>query len=338
MSESKIKQVIKSKAFKFTSISLLAGCSIGGSYIIGFESAKGLPATYKIYPSSKTLAIVNGKTIKVGELEKYMDMYFLSQPLKEFTKEEIKEKEDGYIDYIVTKEGLKQKALKEKLTVDDAMVDSQYKELVAQIEKIYGLTIDECFKKYDINEDLLKESVRDELLGNAYLDKIGVATDEEIEKYYEEHQQDFVKCSASHILIKTIDDNYEPLPEEEVAKAKEKAEMVLQKALAGEDFATLAKEYSEDASAQDGGDLGEFGKGEMVEEFEEAVFGLETGQITSSLVKTEFGYHIIKKTGESDPSFEDAKAQIKDNIIYDKKYAELASILSSPDVKISYGK
>lgn len=338
MIKSKLKQIIKSKAFKLTSISILAGCSIGGSYILGFESAKGLPATYKIYPSSKTLAIVGDTKIKVEVLEKYMEMYFAYQPLKELSKDEIYEKEQTYIDYIVTREGLKQRAIKEGLTVADEVVSSQYEDLVSKIENMYGLTIEECFKKYDISEELIKESVHDELLGNAYLDKIGITSDEEIQKYFDEHPEEFVKCSASHILIKTIDDNFETLPEEEVIKAKKKAQEILEKALNGEDFATLAKTYSEDASAEDGGDLGEFGKGEMVKEFEEAAFALETGQITSSLVKTEFGYHIIKKTGESVSTFEDSKDSIRDNIVYNKKLEELKSILDSSDVKVVYGK
>lgn len=334
----KLKQIIKSKAFKIASLSLLIGCSIGGGYIVGFENAKGLPATYKIYPSSKTLFTLNGQELKVELLEKYMEMYFASKPLKEFTKDEIHEIEQTYIEYLITREGLKQKAKEDGLTIADELIDSQYEDLVSQIETLFGITIDECFEKYDIDKKLIRDSVHDELLGNAYLDKVGVSTDEEIQKYFEDNQNEFVKCSASHILIKTIDDNYNPLSEDKVAKAKEKAEGILSRALGGEDFATLAKEYSEDASAPDGGDLGEFGKGEMVEEFEEAVFALETGQITTSLVKTEFGYHIIKKTGEIAPNLEDSKGSIKDTIAQNKKIKAIGEILDSPNLKIVYGK
>ncbi len=82
-------------------------------------------------------------------------------------------------------------------------------------------------------------------------------------------------------------------------QAKKKAEDVLRRALAGEDFAKLAQEYSEDFSNKDqGGDLGFFGRGLMVEPFEQAVFALKKGEITKQLVETQFGYHIIKKTDE----------------------------------------
>ena len=82
-------------------------------------------------------------------------------------------------------------------------------------------------------------------------------------------------------------------------KAKEKAESILKKVLAGGNFADLAKKYSEDpGSAAKGGDLGWFKKGVMVKPFEDAVSHLKVGEVTKQLVKTQYGYHIIKKTGE----------------------------------------
>ena len=72
---------------------------------------------------------------------------------------------------------------------------------------------------------------------------------------------------------------------------------------AGGDFAALAKQYSQDTTAANGGDLGFFGKGQMVKEFETAAFGLEPGKV-SGLVKTQYGYHIIKLI-----EFKDDKSQ-----------------------------
>lgn len=79
------------------------------------------------------------------------------------------------------------------------------------------------------------------------------------------------------------------------AEAKAKAEEILVKVKAGEDFATLAKQYSQDTTASAGGDLGFFAKGKMVSEFENAAFALKVGEV-SGLVKTVYGYHIIKVT------------------------------------------
>jgi parvulin-like peptidyl-prolyl isomerase len=72
------------------------------------------------------------------------------------------------------------------------------------------------------------------------------------------------------------------------------AQEVLQKINGGESFAKLAEQYSIDGSRKHGGDLGEFGRGMMVKEFEQAAFALEKGQV-SGIVKTQFGYHIIKR-------------------------------------------
>lgn len=88
---------------------------------------------------------------------------------------------------------------------------------------------------------------------------------------------------ASHLLVKT---------EEEAAKLREEI-------LAGKDFAEVAAQVSLCPSGRDGGDLGFFGKGQMVREFEDACFSMEVGEI-SNPIKTQFGYHLIKLTDTQD--------------------------------------
>lgn len=99
---------------------------------------------------------------------------------------------------------------------------------------------------------------------------------------------------ASHILI-----SYSGAPRTSAtrskAEAKALAEDLLARVKGGEDFSELAKAYSDCPSAPKGGDLGFFGKGQMVKPFEDAAFGLEPGQV-SGIVETQFGYHIIKRT------------------------------------------
>lgn len=98
---------------------------------------------------------------------------------------------------------------------------------------------------------------------------------------------------ASHVLIKAEDDT-----DEAEAAAKQEANDVLRKARAGEDFAELAKEYSDGPTATKGGDLGWFKEGMMVDEFNEAVFAKQGTGVINEVIKTQFGYHIIKVTEE----------------------------------------
>ena len=135
------------------------------------------------------------------------------------------------------------------------------------------------------------------------------ASEDEINKYYEEHKEDFtspVAVTAKHILVPT----------------KEEAEIAYDRINKGEPFEKVAQEMSTDkVSAQRGGQIGPFRKGELVKEFEEVVFNLKTGEI-SEIVETPFGLHIITKVSEEklQPIPEDvAKAEIK-NIIEKTKF------------------
>ena len=135
--------------------------------------------------------------------------------------------------------------------------------------------------------------------------------DDEISSYYDQHITEFQipeKRHARHILFRASPDD----PEEIHQKKQAKAEEVLEKVRNGEDFAELAKLHSEGPTAETGGDLGFFTQGQMVKQFTDAVFSMDTGQV-SEVVKTDFGYHIIKLEEiqlAGVTSLEDAKEQI----------------------------
>src|SRR5262252_1852746 len=137
------------------------------------------------------------------------------------------------------------------------------------------------------------------------------ATDDELRQYYEQHKDEYTlpeRAKAQHILFKT-----QGKTPEEIEKIKEKARGVLERAKKGEDFSSLAKQYSEDSTAAAGGDLGDFGHGQMVPEFEKAAFSLGVGAI-SDLVQTQFGFHIIKVNGKQEARerpFEEMKEAIR---------------------------
>ncbi len=137
---------------------------------------------------------------------------------------------------------------------------------------------------------------------------------------YEQRKSEFVvdeQRRASHILIEVDAD----ADDAATAELRAKAQALLDRANAGEDFAELAKANSDDVgSANSGGDLGFFGKGVMVPPFEEAVFALEQGQI-SELVQSSFGFHIIKLTGlqeQRGKTFEEMRAELENEMKRDR--------------------
>ena len=113
-----------------------------------------------------------------------------------------------------------------------------------------------------------------------------------LKKYYGWNTSDFRHEVKEGLLKQKVGEKIQNDPSLN-AQAKSKAEDVLKQVKAGGDFAELAKKYSQDSSAANGGDLGFFSKGQMVKEFEDAAFKLQPGQ-TSDLVKSQYGYHIIK--------------------------------------------
>ncbi len=115
-------------------------------------------------------------------------------------------------------------------------------------------------------------------------------TDAEIETYYNEHKEDYLRDPVRKLDYVKIDMTPSEADEQIVIN---RAQEILKRAKAGEDFAELAKMYSEGPSGPNGGDLGFFTKDRMVKEFSDAAFSMKVGQV-SDLVKTQFGYHIIK--------------------------------------------
>jgi len=132
-------------------------------------------------------------------------------------------------------------------------------------------------------------------------------TDGQIAQYYEQHKEEFrqeEQVRARHILFKIA----QQAGAEEEARVRGEAETTLQRIQAGEDFAALASQLSEDpVSAQQGGDLGFFKRGEMVKPFEEMAFGLKPG-VVSDPVRTDFGYHLIKVEEMQEAGYEPVEA------------------------------
>lgn len=283
--------------------------------------------------SGENVAKVNGKFITAQDFEK--NLALTKKGYEGLYGEEIWTKDAGdgktfnelikeqVLETMISVEVLYQEAQKKGVKVEDSEVDKALKEFKDNVAKSADMKT--FLEKNKIDDEFIKDQLRKEL-AVAELEKNFKAelklTDAEIKDYFEKNKENYrdQQVRASHILFKTVDDSMKPLPEDKVKEQEKLANEVLQKAKAGEDFAELAKKYSQDeGSAQNGGDLNFFGKGVMVPEFEEAAFKLEKGQI-SELVKSQFGYHIIKVTDRIDeiPAFDKVKDSIKSEIEQNK--------------------
>lgn len=218
----------------------------------------------------------------------------------------------------VLKELIIEKVLSEKYTVTDEEVEEKVNELKEQ----YGDQFPMMLTQYGISdEEQLKDVMKSSLLKEKAVTEDIEVTDAEIEEYYNNLKPEI---KASHILVED----------------KETADQLVDKLNNGADFAELAKEYSTGPSGPNGGDLGYFGPGSMVPEFEEAAFALGEGEI-SAPVQTEYGWHIIKVTDIKElESLEAMKEEIRSTLVqqkFDPSVADekLLSILEEANVKIN---
>ncbi|MDY0235177.1 MAG: peptidylprolyl isomerase [Gudongella sp.] len=182
-------------------------------------------------------------------------------------------------------------------------------EMVNQ-ELLYSDAITEGMDNEDAFQGVLQATKVNLLKGYAFnkiIEDIKVE-ESELKSFYEENKAMFSQqesIQASHILV----------------EEKDKAEMVLSKLNEGLSFEEAAKEYSTCPSKEAGGSLGEFGRGQMVPEFEEAAFIMEEGAI-SEPIKTQFGYHIIrldKKNENKEPTFEEVKEEVQRQLLAKKQ-------------------
>jgi parvulin-like peptidyl-prolyl isomerase len=161
-------------------------------------------------------------------------------------------------------------------------------------------TLDMQLKAAGTTESDLRNKVTQEATAMAALQReLGVTiSDADIQKFYDSHPSDFEQpdmVHVRHILFMTIDPTtHEPLSDDTVQAKRKAADDVLKRIHSGEDFSKLAQQYSEDPTTKDkGGELPAFPHGQMVAEFDAAAFSLTNNQV-SDVIKTQYGYHIIK--------------------------------------------
>lgn len=325
------KKKIQSVAMIIASYLFIGG--IGGfmGYVIGEDAGLNKITVFREYKNNGVIATVNGKDIPQKELKHRMDVFSEINKGQNLTDSQLDTLEADYVEYIATTEALYDEAIKQGVTVTDEEVSSHYENTMGQVLSLLGITEDRFVSKFSMSTEYIRESIKKELIASKFLTEKAVVSEDDVKAEYDKDPSAYTEIRASHILIR---DEEGTKTDDEL---KKEAEEVLAKVQNGGDFAELAKEYSKDGSASEGGDLDFFGKGMMVEEFEKAAFSLKTGEVYPSVVKTDFGYHIIKKTDEKENSFEQVKETIQNDLTIKAQDKLIQQVLDSAKVEIKFG-
>jgi len=224
------------------------------------------------------------------------------QMLQQFMAQMGGQLEKQSIDQFINQTLIAQEADRQALPVGDEEVDAIIAKLTESLPE--GMTIEQALEAQQMQlADLRNDITTNERMRKLYesqTEGAEKATDEQIATFYTDNADRFkteATATASHILI-TCD---EKADEAAHTEAKAQIDSIRTQLTEGGDFAELAKAHSSCPSKDNGGSLGEFGRGRMVPEFEAAAFSQEIGKV-GDVVKTSFGYHLIQVTDRSEGS------------------------------------
>ena len=273
----------------------------------------------------EVLARVNGEAVTKVDLDRLIKNMELSanQPVPAERRDEILRQA---LDQLVTYTVLQQETRTRNVTVSDADIEGSLKEMRAKFPNeaeftkalaARGMTVEKL--RSDARVDMSINKMMDAELASKPL-----PTDTQVREFYDKNPDKFETARASHILFR-VDEKADDAAKKKVLA---EAQAVLKQVKGGADFAGLAKKHSADGSAQQGGDLGVFNKGQMVPEFDQAVFSMLPGQI-SDIVTTQFGHHIIKVTDRAAVPFDQVSPKIKEFLTEQQKRERAQAFIDS---------
>lgn len=271
-------------------------------------------AAEKKAPGDK-VAVVNGVTISKDTYDRELD-FFVRRAApggQQIPDVQMAQMKNEVLESLIDRELLFQESKKRGIQIKSDAVSDQLQKIQQRYpnkEEFKKLLSNMGLTESDVQAQIERGMAIQELIDKEVTEKITVS-DEETKAFYDKNPKLFQQpeqIKASHILIKVQAD----APADQKAEARKKIEDVQQKVKKGEDFATLAKTYSEGPSGPKGGDLGYFRRGQMVKPFEEAAFSLKPDE-TSEIVETQFGYHLIK-VNDKKPAKKMTYAEVKDRL------------------------
>ncbi len=266
------------------------------SLFITFIFTTTLYAENKENAEKDNAAVVNGAVITQDQFDNefgQVNQEFLKQG-KTPTDSQLKEIKKTVLETLINRELLFQESRKTGIHIKEEVIQDQLESVKKRFPN--QAEFEKALKQMKLTENDVKSQIGRafairELINKQIIQKI-VITDQESRVFYDTRPEAFKQpeqVRASHILAE-VKPNAD---KSEKSKAMEKIKKVQKQLGEGEDFAGLAKKYSDGPSKTKGGDLGYFNRGQMVKPFEDAAFALEPNQV-SDIVETDFGYHLIK--------------------------------------------
>ncbi len=275
-------------------------------------------------------ATVNGEEITIEEVtarfEALSQNEQFAQQLESDTEGTLEEQVQArllseLIDSAVVRQGARELGVE----ITDEDVEQRREELIEEVggQEQFDQIVDES----GMTPEQITAQIRDIALREQVQEQLGADIEvpqEEIESFFEENRERrFNTIEARHILVET----------------EEEAQDILQRLEDGEDFAEIAQAESIDtASGEQGGELGEFARGQMVPEFEEAAFNAEVGEVVGP-VESQFGFHIIEVLGRNEPELadveDDIRAELSDSQVGEAIQAWLAEQYEAAEIEVN---
>jgi len=290
-------------------------------------------AAEKKAPADKA-AVVNGVTISKDNFDRELDFFVkrANQRGQQVPQAQMGMMQNQVLDSLIDRELLFQESEKKGIKINPKEVSDQFQKIQQRYpskDEFKKLLSEMGLTESDVQKQISRGMAIQQLIDKEVGDKIKIG-DEEVKSYYDANPQLFQQpeqVQASHILVK-VDATATQAQKDE---ARKKIESVQKKAQKGEDFATLAKTYSEGPSGPQGGDLGYFRRGQMVKPFEEAAFNLKPNE-TSDIVETQFGYHLIKVVDikpAQKMAYADVKERLSEHLKKQKMDSEASTYIQS---------
>ncbi len=277
----------------------------------------------------KVVATVNGAEIRAGKVYEVaaLNMLNLEAQGQSLSEQEERNLRMSILEMIINDELLAQEAESLGITVDEADVEARLQEVRDQHGT--AAAFEAVLADTGVTEDEFRAELSRRLLSREFLTGITndvKISDEEARSFYEQFPERFSEgesVEVRQILIRSLRND----PEARRTAARERAEEAHRRAVGGEDFAMLAKEYSQAPNAADGGLVSHFPRGVMVPQFEEVAFALEPGEI-SDVFETDYGFNVIQLTDRKEPT-RIPFAEIKPKLMVDLAKAKEAMLVQA---------